>query len=48
MINVAYVAEGALGLGHAVLRAGSWWRRTFAVILSDDVIDAEVPALRQY
>jgi len=48
MINVAYVRQKeALGLGHAVLRARSCGRRPFAVILSDDVIDAEVPALRQ-
>src|SRR5229473_4973075 len=49
MINVAYVRQKeALGLGHAVLRArelvGS---EPFAVVLSDDVIDAETPCLRQ-
>jgi UTP--glucose-1-phosphate uridylyltransferase len=49
MINVAYVRQKeALGLGHAVLRAHELvGNEPFAVILSDDVIDAEVPALRQ-
>jgi UTP--glucose-1-phosphate uridylyltransferase len=49
MINVAYVRQKeALGLGHAVLRARELvGDEPFAVILSDDVIDAEVPALRQ-
>src|SRR6476659_810776 len=49
MINVAYVRQKeALGLGHAVLRARELVAgEPFAVILSDDVLDAEVPALRQ-
>jgi len=49
MINVAYVRQKeALGLGHAVLRARELvGDEPLAVILSDDVIDAEVPALRQ-
>jgi UTP--glucose-1-phosphate uridylyltransferase len=49
MINVSYVRQKeALGLGHAVLRARELvGEEPFAVILSDDVIDAEVPALRQ-
>src|SRR5438128_3126438 len=49
MINIAYVRQReALGLGHAVLRARELvGGEPFAVILSDDVIDAEVPALRQ-
>src|SRR5260221_9949330 len=49
MINVAYVRQKeALGLGHAVLRARELVAgEPFAVILSDDVIDAEVPCLRQ-
>jgi UTP--glucose-1-phosphate uridylyltransferase len=49
MINVAYVRQKeALGLGHAVLRARELvGHEPFAVILSDDVIDAETPALRQ-
>ena len=49
MINVAYIRQKeALGLGHAVLRAGELvGDEPFAVILSDDVIDAETPCLRQ-
>src|SRR5664280_1656426 len=45
MINVAYVRQKeALGLGHAVLRARELvGAEPFAVVLSDDVIDAEVP-----
>jgi UTP--glucose-1-phosphate uridylyltransferase len=49
LINVSYVRQGEpLGLGHAVLVTeaivGS---EPFAVILADDVIDAEPPGLRQ-
>ena len=49
MINFAYVRQGEpLGLGHAVLQArelvGS---NPFAVVLADDVIDANPPAIRQ-
>src|SRR5579863_1329984 len=49
MINVAYVRQKeALGLGHAVLRAQELvGNEPFAVVLSDDVIDAEIPCLRQ-
>src|SRR5467141_2416225 len=49
MINVAYVRQGEpLGLGHAVLAARELvGDEPFAVILGDDVIDAEPPALRQ-
>lgn len=49
MINVAYVRQKeALGLGHAVLRAQELvGEEPFAVVLSDDVIDAEIPCLRQ-
>ncbi len=49
LINVAYVRQKeALGLGHAVLRARELvGDEPFAAILSDDIIDAEVPALRQ-
>ncbi len=49
MINIAYVRQKeALGLGHAVLRARELvGEEPFSVILSDDVIDAEVPCLRQ-
>ena len=49
MIDVAYVRQKeALGLGHAVLRAKDLvGNEPFAVVLSDDVIDAGVPCLRQ-
>ena len=49
MIDIAYVRQKeALGLGHAVLRAKDLvGPEPFAVILSDDVIDADVPCLRQ-
>ena len=49
MADFAYIRQKeALGLGHAVLRAkdlvGS---EPFATVLSDDVIDSDVPCLRQ-
>ena len=46
MIDVSYVRQKeALGLGHAVLRARELvGDEPFAVVLSDDVIDAEIPA----
>jgi len=49
MIDVAYVRQKeALGLGHAVLRARDLvGPEPFAVVLSDDVIDAPVPCLKQ-
>jgi UTP--glucose-1-phosphate uridylyltransferase len=49
MINVSYVRQKeALGLGHAVLRAMELiGPEPFAVVLADDVIESEVPALRQ-
>ena len=49
LINVAYVRQGEpLGLGHAVLVTKDLvGPEPFAVILADDVIDAERPALRQ-
>ena len=49
MIDVSYVRQKeALGLGHAVLRVRELiGGEPFAVILSDDVIDSEVPCLRQ-
>jgi UTP--glucose-1-phosphate uridylyltransferase len=49
LINFAYVRQGEpLGLGHAVLVARELvGQEPFAVILADDVIDAEPPALRQ-
>ena len=49
MINVAYVRQGEpLGLGHAVLVTEQLvGDEPFAVILADDVIDADPPALKQ-
>ena len=49
MINVSYMRQKeALGLGHAVLRAMELvGDEPFAVVLADDVIDAETPCLRQ-
>jgi len=49
MINFAYVRQGEpLGLGHAVLVARELvGNEPFAVILGDDVIDADPPATRQ-
>jgi UTP--glucose-1-phosphate uridylyltransferase len=49
MARVSYVRQGeALGLGHAVLQARDLvGDEPFAVMLSDDIIDAETPGLRQ-
>jgi UTP--glucose-1-phosphate uridylyltransferase len=49
LINFAYVRQGEpLGLGHAVLVTRELvGDNPFAVILADDVIDAEPPAIRQ-
>ncbi len=49
MIDVAYVRQKeALGLGHAVHRAKDLvGPEPFAVVLSDDVIDAPTPCLQQ-
>jgi UTP--glucose-1-phosphate uridylyltransferase len=49
LINFAYVRQGEpLGLGHAVLVTRELvGNEPFAVILGDDVIDAEPPAVRQ-
>jgi UTP--glucose-1-phosphate uridylyltransferase len=49
MIDVSYVRQReALGLGHAVLRASALvGQEPFAVVLADDVIEAETPCLRQ-
>ncbi|HWF91810.1 MAG TPA: UTP--glucose-1-phosphate uridylyltransferase GalU [Terriglobales bacterium] len=49
MIHLAYVRQKeALGLGHAVLTARELvGDEPFAVLLADDVIDAEVPCLKQ-
>jgi len=49
LINFAYVRQGEpLGLGHAVLVTRDIvGNEPFAVILGDDVIDADPPAIRQ-
>jgi UTP--glucose-1-phosphate uridylyltransferase len=49
MIDVSYVRQKeALGLGHAVHRAKELvGNEPFAVVLADDVIDSEVPCIRQ-
>jgi UTP--glucose-1-phosphate uridylyltransferase len=49
LINFSYVRQGEpLGLGHAVLVTRNLvGDEPFAVILADDVIDAQPPALRQ-
>jgi UTP--glucose-1-phosphate uridylyltransferase len=49
MIHVAYVRQKeAMGLGHAVLMARELvGKEPFAVLLADDVIDAQKPCLKQ-
>jgi UTP--glucose-1-phosphate uridylyltransferase len=49
MINLAYLRQKeALGLGHAILVTRHLvGDEPFAVVLGDDIVDAEVPALRQ-
>ncbi|MGH9932805.1 MAG: UTP--glucose-1-phosphate uridylyltransferase GalU [Pyrinomonadaceae bacterium] len=49
MARVSYVRQQeALGLGHAVLQARDLvGDEPFAVMLSDDIIDSEIPALKQ-
>jgi len=49
MVGIFYVRQKeALGLGHAILCAKNLVRdEPFAVLLGDDIIDAEVPALKQ-
>lgn len=49
MVDIFYVRQKeALGLGHAILCAKNIVRdEPFAVLLGDDIIDAEVPALKQ-
>ncbi len=49
MINVSYVRQKeALGLGHAILVArDSVGNQPFAVMLGDDIIDSEVPCMKQ-
>lgn len=49
MIHVAYMRQKeALGLGHAVLMARELvGNEAFAVLLADDVVDGDVPCLKQ-
>ena len=49
MIDVSYVRQKeALGLGHAIMTSrGLVGNEPFAVMLGDDIIDAEVPCLKQ-
>jgi UTP--glucose-1-phosphate uridylyltransferase len=49
LIHIAYVRQKeALGLGHAVLTARELvGDEPFAVLLADDVIDSEIPCLKQ-
>lgn len=49
MVDIHYVRQKEpLGLGHAVLCARKFiGNEPFAVLLGDDIIDSEVPALRQ-
>jgi UTP--glucose-1-phosphate uridylyltransferase len=49
MVDINYVRQKeALGLGHAVLRAKEIvGAEPFAVVLSDDVIDSDIPCTRQ-
>ncbi len=49
LIDISYIRQKeALGLGHAVLRAQDLvGPEPFAVVLADDVIDAETPCIRQ-
>ncbi len=49
LVSFCYIRQKkALGLGHAVLTAKHVVdREPFAVLLSDDIIDAEIPALKQ-
>jgi UTP--glucose-1-phosphate uridylyltransferase len=47
--RISYIRQReALGLGHAVLQARDYvGDEPFAVLLSDDIVDSEVPALKQ-
>ena len=49
MIDVSYIRQKeALGLGHAVMRASELvGNEPFTVVLADDVIESEVPCIRQ-
>jgi UTP--glucose-1-phosphate uridylyltransferase len=49
MVRISYVRQReALGLGHAILQARDFVENeSFAVMLADDIVDAETPALKQ-
>src|ERR671921_374769 len=49
LARISYVRQRqALGLGHAILQAKDFVEgEPFAVMLADDIVDAETPALRQ-
>src|SRR2546423_3966291 len=49
LARISYVRQReALGLGHAILQARDFvGDEPFAVLLPDDIVDAEVPALKQ-
>ena len=49
MARISYVRQReALGLGHAIFQARDFVEgEPFAVMLADDIVDAEVPALKQ-
>ena len=49
MVHIAYVRQKeALGLGHAILMARDLVQgEPFAVLLGDDIIDAEIPCIKQ-
>ena len=49
LARISYVRQRqALGLGHAILQAKDFVENEpFAVMLADDIVDAEVPALKQ-
>lgn len=49
MARISYVRQReALGLGHAILQARDFVENEpFAVMLADDIVDAETPALKQ-
>jgi UTP--glucose-1-phosphate uridylyltransferase len=49
LARISYVRQKqALGLGHAILQAKDFVEgEPFAVMLADDIVDAEVPALKQ-
>lgn len=49
MARISYVRQReALGLGHAILQARDFCEgEPFAVMLADDIVDAETPALKQ-